>query len=229
MLGGSSSMNAMIWVRGFAADYDEWAEHAGEQWSYANIEGYFDRIESGPWSSPASAAHGGRRQRLADCRAGVRPSDRPTGSEAAQAFARHASPSAGAPGGAPPTHTSSPRRHLTSVTEAAAMKVVFETRGPRRCQPGLARRPARRCRRARSDWGWPAMWARRGQLRMAATREETDSMLSSVMMLCCQMRTTVTLDDDHRASSRRAPPTSECRPSTWTARCSSRPISRTRN
>ena len=26
MLGGSSSMNAMMWVRGFAADYDEWAE-----------------------------------------------------------------------------------------------------------------------------------------------------------------------------------------------------------
>ena len=24
MLGGSSSMNAMMWVRGFAADYDEW-------------------------------------------------------------------------------------------------------------------------------------------------------------------------------------------------------------
>ena len=37
MLGGSSSMNAMMWVRGFAADYDEWGEHAGEQWNYANI------------------------------------------------------------------------------------------------------------------------------------------------------------------------------------------------
>jgi choline dehydrogenase len=48
MLGGSSSMNAMMWVRGFAADYDEWAEHAGEQWGYANIRRYFDRIEDGP-------------------------------------------------------------------------------------------------------------------------------------------------------------------------------------
>jgi choline dehydrogenase-like flavoprotein len=48
MLGGSSSMNAMMWVRGFAADYDEWAEQAGEQWSYANIEKYFNRIERGP-------------------------------------------------------------------------------------------------------------------------------------------------------------------------------------
>ncbi|HTQ22557.1 GMC family oxidoreductase N-terminal domain-containing protein, partial [Mycobacterium sp.] len=36
-LGGSSSMNAMLWIRGFAADYDEWAQHAGEQWSFNRI------------------------------------------------------------------------------------------------------------------------------------------------------------------------------------------------
>jgi choline dehydrogenase-like flavoprotein len=48
VLGGSSSMNAMMWVRGFPADYDEWAEHAGDQWSYANVEKYFSRIEGGP-------------------------------------------------------------------------------------------------------------------------------------------------------------------------------------
>jgi choline dehydrogenase-like flavoprotein len=48
MLGGSSSMNAMMWVPGFPADYDEWAELAGEQWSYARIEPYLKRIEAGP-------------------------------------------------------------------------------------------------------------------------------------------------------------------------------------
>ena len=48
VLGGSSSMNAMMWVRGFPADYDEWAEHAGEQWSYAYVEKYLNRIERGP-------------------------------------------------------------------------------------------------------------------------------------------------------------------------------------
>jgi choline dehydrogenase-like flavoprotein len=48
VLGGSSSMNAMMWVRGFPADYDEWAEHAGEQWNYAHVEKYFRRIERGP-------------------------------------------------------------------------------------------------------------------------------------------------------------------------------------
>jgi choline dehydrogenase len=48
MLGGTSSMNAMMWVRGFAADYDEWDELAGEQWNFANVEPYFCGIENGP-------------------------------------------------------------------------------------------------------------------------------------------------------------------------------------
>jgi choline dehydrogenase len=45
-LGGSSSMNAMMWVRGFGADYDEWAARAGPQWSFAEALGYFRRIEN---------------------------------------------------------------------------------------------------------------------------------------------------------------------------------------
>jgi choline dehydrogenase len=44
-LGGSSSLNAMMWVRGFAADYDEWAEHAGNEWGFPSIVEYFKRIE----------------------------------------------------------------------------------------------------------------------------------------------------------------------------------------
>jgi choline dehydrogenase-like flavoprotein len=46
MLGGSSSMNAMMWVRGFAGDYDEWGALAGPQWAYAEILKYFRRIEN---------------------------------------------------------------------------------------------------------------------------------------------------------------------------------------
>lgn len=45
-LGGSSSMNAMMWVRGYAADYDEWARQAGDGWSFAEAVKYFQRIES---------------------------------------------------------------------------------------------------------------------------------------------------------------------------------------
>ncbi|NED70453.1 glucose-methanol-choline oxidoreductase, partial [Streptomyces sp. SID10244] len=45
-LGGSSSMNAMMWVRGFAADYDAWSDHAGADWSFDGLVEYFRRIEN---------------------------------------------------------------------------------------------------------------------------------------------------------------------------------------
>lgn len=45
-LGGSSSLNAMMWVRGFAADYDEWAEHAGAGWSFESLLPLFTKIEN---------------------------------------------------------------------------------------------------------------------------------------------------------------------------------------
>ncbi|WSG60360.1 GMC family oxidoreductase N-terminal domain-containing protein [Nocardia sp. NBC_01730] len=46
MFGGSSSMNAMMWVRGFRADYDEWALLAGAEWNFAAAVEQFRRIES---------------------------------------------------------------------------------------------------------------------------------------------------------------------------------------
>lgn len=45
VLGGSSSLNAMMWVRGFAADYDEWADAAGPGWSWNALVPYFRRVE----------------------------------------------------------------------------------------------------------------------------------------------------------------------------------------
>lgn len=44
-LGGSSSLNAMMWVRGFAADYDEWAAVAGSSWSWEALVPFFRRVE----------------------------------------------------------------------------------------------------------------------------------------------------------------------------------------
>jgi len=44
-LGGSSSLNAMMWIRGFAADYDGWAEVAGPRWSWDALVPYFRRVE----------------------------------------------------------------------------------------------------------------------------------------------------------------------------------------
>jgi choline dehydrogenase len=45
-LGGSSSLNAMMWIRGFAADYDDWADAAGERWSWKALVPYFLRVEN---------------------------------------------------------------------------------------------------------------------------------------------------------------------------------------
>ncbi|MEV3859042.1 GMC family oxidoreductase N-terminal domain-containing protein [Streptomyces sp. NPDC050095] len=50
MLGGSSSMNAMMWVRGHRDDYDAWGEAAGPEWAYDRFERYFRRAER--WEGP---------------------------------------------------------------------------------------------------------------------------------------------------------------------------------
>lgn len=45
MLGGSSSMNAMMWVRGYAADYAHWADLAGPSWAWEALLPHFLAVE----------------------------------------------------------------------------------------------------------------------------------------------------------------------------------------
>jgi len=45
VLGGSSSMNAMIYIRGAAADYDGWAAAGCTGWGFADVLPYFKRSE----------------------------------------------------------------------------------------------------------------------------------------------------------------------------------------
>ncbi|NEB77319.1 choline dehydrogenase [Streptomyces sp. SID14478] len=45
VLGGSSSLNAMMWVRGHRDDYDAWGEAAGPEWAYEQFVRYFQRAE----------------------------------------------------------------------------------------------------------------------------------------------------------------------------------------
>ena len=45
-LGGSSSINGMVWVRGHPADYDAWAAEGLQGWSFADCLPYFRKMES---------------------------------------------------------------------------------------------------------------------------------------------------------------------------------------
>jgi choline dehydrogenase len=46
VLGGSSSINGMVYVRGHAKDFDEWAEKGATDWDYAHCLPYFKKSES---------------------------------------------------------------------------------------------------------------------------------------------------------------------------------------
>lgn len=54
VIGGSSSINGMIYVRGHAKDFDHWAESGAHGWSYADVLPYYKRMEN--WTS---GGHGG--------------------------------------------------------------------------------------------------------------------------------------------------------------------------
>src|SRR5437763_6267337 len=57
VLGGSSSINVMAYVRGHRGDYDRWAQNGCHGWSYADVLPYFKRCES--WEKGENAWRGG--------------------------------------------------------------------------------------------------------------------------------------------------------------------------
>jgi choline dehydrogenase len=59
MLGGSSSMNAMIYIRGNKLDYDAWAEGGATGWSYDDVLPLFKRAENNEQLENEFHARGG--------------------------------------------------------------------------------------------------------------------------------------------------------------------------
>ena len=57
VLGGSSSINGMVYVRGHACDFDEWQEQGAQGWDYQSCLPYFKKAES--WIKGADAYRGG--------------------------------------------------------------------------------------------------------------------------------------------------------------------------
>ncbi|SLN11929.1 Oxygen-dependent choline dehydrogenase [Roseovarius albus] len=54
VIGGSSSINGMIYVRGHACDFDHWRDQGADGWGYADVLPYYKRMEN--WHS---GGHGG--------------------------------------------------------------------------------------------------------------------------------------------------------------------------
>jgi choline dehydrogenase len=57
VLGGGSSVNGMVYVRGHACDFDEWEQEGAEGWGYRHCLPYFRRAET--WKGGADEYRGG--------------------------------------------------------------------------------------------------------------------------------------------------------------------------
>ena len=57
VIGGSSAINGMVYVRGLPSDYDGWRQMGNEGWSFDDCLPYFKRLEAYPGG--ASDLHGG--------------------------------------------------------------------------------------------------------------------------------------------------------------------------
>lgn len=57
VIGGSSAINGMVYIRGLASDYDQWRQMGNEGWSFEDCLPYFRRLEG--YVDGETALHGG--------------------------------------------------------------------------------------------------------------------------------------------------------------------------
>ena len=48
IVGGSTAVNAQIFLRGVREDYDSWAAAGNDEWTYEKLVPYFERTEADP-------------------------------------------------------------------------------------------------------------------------------------------------------------------------------------
>ena len=165
VLGGSSSINGMVYVRGHPRDFDTWAEMGADGWAWADVAPYFKRMES--WHGGHSDWRGyGRpaarhprpapQPALPQLRRGRRPGRlrahlRLQRRRSRRASARWSRPSGAAAAGPPPTPTCarrSPAATSRSSRGLAARVVIAQGRATgvevvRPARPRDHRRPPR--------------------------------------------------------------------------------------
>ena len=58
IIGGTTTVNGCVWLRGSASDYDEWAARGNPGWSFAGLLPYFQRAEADPAGGPLAGRDG---------------------------------------------------------------------------------------------------------------------------------------------------------------------------
>jgi choline dehydrogenase len=140
LLGGTSSINAQIAIRGHRRDYDRWSEQGLDGWSYAGVLPYFRRLEN-HWRGE-SAVHGaagpisisrmdhpdmlyGPLREAAEA-AGITEYDDPNCAEPEGLSRMEASVGAGARASTSRGYLRMARKNLIALTGALATRVLIE-------------------------------------------------------------------------------------------------------
>ncbi|MGV1008395.1 MAG: GMC family oxidoreductase [Dermatophilaceae bacterium] len=145
MLGGSSSLNDMVWIRGHRSDYDGWAAAGATGWSFADLLPYFRRAEDCPDGTPAYHGVDGpvrvaqRRDMLAASRAflsaaellGVAGNDDPNGERQDGAFGYPVSQRRGQRESAATAYLRPAMRRRNLTVRAGALVLGIDVQGGR--------------------------------------------------------------------------------------------------